>query len=178
MRRISTHFTIALCSLIFKVNDAIRQQMYERQTIPEQLFHYTSFCYTFGCDWSSSSSLPARPARPVICEKYSQRKTFWRHVFDVPLEEIARVGKSDIRCDWSLVGPPPPLFVRGKFNAWHPNLAPIYQATLQLLRLALMDGIFEDFRSIEEIFFFDPEELVWTMNPNSTNTHTVLVIKE
>jgi hypothetical protein len=124
--------------------------MLQRQTIPEQLFYCTAFVTTSGSDWSSYSS---RPARPVICEKYSHRKTFWRHIFDVPLEEIVRAGKSDIRCDWSLAGPPL-LFARGKFNAWHPNLAPIYDATLQLVILALMDDIFEDFRSIEEIFFF------------------------
>jgi hypothetical protein len=60
----------------------------------------------------------------------------------------------------------------------HANLAPMYDATLLLAILAIMDQAFEDFETIEECLLIDPEQLEQTIDPNSTRKRTVLAIKE
>jgi hypothetical protein len=60
----------------------------------------------------------------------------------------------------------------------HANLAPMYDATLLLAILAIMDQAFEDFETIEECLLIDPEQLEQIIDPNSTRKRTVLAIKE
>jgi hypothetical protein len=58
------------------------------------------------------------------------------------------------------------------------NLLPLYDVTLNLATMGLMDDVFEDFQTIEDIYKIDPEKVEKAKDPTSSLKRTEILIKE
>ncbi|CAO3669836.1 unnamed protein product [Umbelopsis vinacea] len=58
------------------------------------------------------------------------------------------------------------------------NLLPLYDVTLNLATMGLMDDVFEDFQTIKVIYKIDPEKVEKAKDPTSSFKRTKILIKE
>jgi hypothetical protein len=58
------------------------------------------------------------------------------------------------------------------------NLLPLYDVTLNLATMGLIDDAFEDFQTIEDIHKIDPEKVEKAKDPTSSLKRTGILIKE